>query len=157
MEIGMKKIKLAAVFVLILIGFSSCTTMKAVPNDKAIERFIELYNSGDTVRMTEMTSVPMLIDGEIVAGTGDADFFWNRLAEAGFSFKDSNSFKVKPVDEKAKLLFGDTMEVAAFFDKYVPDTAVIVRVKGPGGDFILLLSGRKGRYPFIFGFTGPLS
>ena len=153
----MKKIKLATVFILILIALSSCTTMKAVPKDKAIERFIELYNSGDTARMTEMTSVPMLIDGEIVARTDDADFFWNRLAGAGFSFEGSNSFVTEPVDEKAKLLFGDTMEVETFFTKYVPDTAVIVRVKGPGGDFILLLSGRKGKYPFIFGFTGPLS
>ncbi len=157
MEIRMKKITIAAVSILILIALSSCTTMKAVPNDKAIERFIELYNSGDTVRMTEMTSIPMLIDGEIVARTGDADFFWNRLAEAGFSFEGSNSFVVEPVDDRAKHLFGDTMEVGTFFDKYVPDTAVIVRVKGPGGDFILLLSGRKRRYPFIFGFTGPLS
>lgn len=152
----MKKMTIASVPILILVVLSSCTTMKAVPNVKAIERFIELYNSGDTVRMTEMTSVPMLIDGEIVARTGDADFFWKRLAEAGFSFEGSNSFIVEPVDEKAKLLFGDTMEVSTFFAKYVPDTAVIVRVKGPGGDFILLLSGRKGRYPFIFGFTGPL-
>ena len=152
----MKKIKLAAVFILVLIALSSCTTMKAVPNDKAIGRFIELYNSGDTSRMTEMTSVPMLIDGEIVSRTGDADFFWNRLAEVGFSFEGVNSYIVEPVDDRAKYLFGDTMEVGTFFDKYVPDTAVIVRVKGPGGDFILLLSGRKGRYPFIFGFTGPL-
>ena len=156
MEIWMKKITIA-VSILILIALSSCTTMKAVPNDKAIERFIELYNSGDTSRMTEMTSVPMLIDGEIVARTGDADFFWNRLAEAGFRFEGSNSFVVAAVDDNAKMLFGDTMEVSTFFAKYVPDTAVIVRVKGPGGDFILLLSGRKGRYPFIFGFTGPLS
>ena len=153
----MMKIKLAAVSILILIVLSSCATMKAVPNDKAIERFIELYNSGDTVRMTEMTSVPMLIDGEIVARTGDAGFFWNRLAEAGFSFEDVDSFSTEPVDVRARLLFGDTMEVGTFFDKYVPETAVVVRVRGPGGDFILLLSGRKGRYPFIFGFTGPLS
>lgn len=153
----MKKITIAAVSILILIVLSSCATMNAVPNDKAIERFIELYNSGDTVRMTKMTSVPMLIDGEIVAGTDDADFFWNRLADAGFSFEGVDSFAREPVDDRAKLLFGDTMEVGTFFDKYVPETAVIVRVKGPGGEFILLLSGRKGRYPFIFGFTGPLS
>lgn len=153
----MKKMTIAAVSILILIVLSSCTTVKAVPNDKAIERFIELYNSGDTVRMTEMTSIPMLIDGEIVARSGDADFFWNRLSEAGFSFEGPDSFTKEPVDENARFMFGDTMEVSTFFDKYVPDTAVVVRVKGPGGDFILLLSGRKGRYPFIFGFTGPLS
>ncbi len=152
----MKKITIVVVSVLILIVFFSCTTINVVPKEKAIGRFIELYNSGDTARMTEMTSVPMLIDGEIVARTDDADFFWNRLAEAGFSFEDSNSFTSVAVDGNSKLLFGDTMEVDTFFTKYVPDTAVIVRVKGPGGDFILLLSGRKGRYPFIFGFTGPL-
>ncbi|MCD6396981.1 MAG: hypothetical protein J7L71_05535 [Spirochaetaceae bacterium] len=153
----MKKIKWIAVSLVILIAFSSCTTMKVVPKERAIERFIELYNSGDAEKMTEMTSVPMLIDGEIVARTSDANFFWTRLAEAGFKFDGSEYYTIEPVTNKSSLIFGDTMEVATFFDKYVPPTAVLVRLSGPGGDFILLLSGRKGRYPFIFGFTGPLS
>ncbi len=153
----MRKITIVSVSVMILIALSSCTTMKAVPNNRAIKRFIALYNSGDTEKMTEMTSVPMLIDGEIVARTSDANFFWIRLAEAGFKFDGSEYYTVEPVTNKSSLIFGDTMEVATFFDKYVPPTAVLVRLSGPGGDFILLLSGRKGRYPFIFGFTGPLS
>lgn len=152
----MKKMKIVLISILILIAFSSCTTMKSVPKEKAIERFIELYNTGDTARMTEMTSIPMLIDGEIVARSSDADYFWNALAKAGFTLDGSESFSVTPLDSNSSLLFGDTMEVSTFFAKYVPETAVIVRVKGPGGDFILLLSGRKGPYPFIFGFTGPL-
>ncbi len=153
----MNKIKWIAVSVLILIALSSCTTMKAVPKERAIERFIDLYNTGDAARITEMTSISMLIDGEIVARNNDADFFWSSLVKAGFTLDGSESFTVEPVDSNSSLLFGDSMEVSAFFAKYVPETAVIVRVKGPGGNFILLLSGRKGRYPFIFGFTGPLS
>ncbi len=139
------------------IVLTSCTTMKAVPNDRAIERFIDLYNTGNTEKMTAMTSIPMLIDGEIVARSTDANFFWTRITKAGFKLDGSEYFTVEPLTDKSRLLFGDTMEVSTFFDKYVPSTAVIVRVSGPGGDFILLLSGRKGRYPFIFGFTGPLS
>lgn len=153
----MNKIKWIAVSVLILIALSSCTTMKAVPKERAIERFIDLYNTGDAARITEMTSIPMLIDGEFVARNNDADFFWSSLVKAGFTLDGSESFTVEPVDSNSSLLFGDSMEVSTFFAKYVPETAVIVRVKGPGGNFILLLSGRKGRYPFIFGFTGPLS
>lgn len=156
MEDLVNKRIIAAVTVLVLIALSSCTTMKVVPKDKAIERFIELYNSGNTERMSEMTSIPMLIDGEIVARNTDADFFWNSLVKAGFTLDGSESFTVEPVNSNSSLLFGDSMEVSTFFTKYVPETAVTVRVKGPGGDFILLLSGRKGRYPFIFGFTGPL-
>ena len=152
----MNKTIIAAVSVLVLISLSSCTTVKAVPKEKAIERFIELYNSGDTERMTAMTSIPMLIDGEIVARNSDADFFWKSLAKAGFTLDGSESFIVEPLNSSSSLLFGNSMEVSTFFTKYVPETAVLVRVKGPGGDFILLLSGRKGRYPFIFGFTGPL-
>jgi len=153
----MRKITIALVSMMILIALSSCTTMKAVPNDRAVKRFINLYNTGDTEKMTVMTSIPMLIDGEIVARTSDANFFWTRLAEAGFKFDGSEYYTIEPVTDKSSLIFGDTMEVATFFDKYVPSTAVLVRLSGPGGDFILLLSGRKGRYPFIFGFTGPLS
>ncbi len=154
----MRKVSIAIVSVVILLAFASCTTFKAVPGRKAITRFIELYNTGDIDRMTMMTSIPMLVDGEIVARTGDAEFFWTRLSEAGFSFENSDSsYSVEPVDQNSFLLFGNTMEVRTFFTKYVPETAVIVRLKGPGGDFILLLSGRKGFYPFIFGFTGPVS
>lgn len=157
MEIEMKKITIVLVSVLILMALFSCTTMKVVPNERAIGRFIDLYNTGDTVRIAKMTSIPMLIDGEIVARNTDADFFWNSLKKAGFTLDGSESFTVEPIDSKSSLLFGESMEVSTFFTKYVPSTAVIVRVKGPGGNFILLLSGRKGRYPFIFGFTGPLS
>ena len=153
----MRKITIALVSIMILIALSSCTTMKAVPNDRAVKRFIDLYNTGNTEKMTAMTSVPMLIDGEIVARSSDADFFWTRLAEAGFKFDGSEYYTIEPLTDKSSLIFGDTMEVATFFNKYVPPTAVLVRLSGPGGDFILLLSGRKGRYPFIFGFTGPLS
>ena len=152
----MTKKTLVFIPVIVILILSSCTTMKVVPSEKAIDRFIELYNSGDTVRMTEMTSVPMLIDGEIVARSTDADFFWTRLAEAGFTLESSENLIVEPIYEDTRLLFADTMEVKTFFEKYVPETAVIVRARGPGGEFILLLSGRKGRYPFIFGFTGPL-
>ncbi len=151
----MKKI-IITVSVLILLVLSSCTTMKAVPNEKAIERFIELYNTGDAIRLTEMTSIPMLIEGEIVARDSDADSFWNSLAKAGFTLNGTESYTVEPLNPKSSLYFGDSMEVSTFFTKYVPKTAVLVRVEGPGGDFILLLSGRKGPYPFIFGFTGPL-
>jgi hypothetical protein len=152
----MKKIANVIISIVILLVLSSCATMKAVPKDRAIAKFIELYNSGDTVRMTEMTFIPMLIDGEIVARNTDADFFWNSLAKAGFTLDGSESFTVEPLGANSSLVFGDTMEVGTFFAKYVPETAVLVRVKGPVGDFILLLSGRKGPYPFIFGFTGPL-
>ncbi len=152
----MKKTKWIAVFLVILIAFSSCTTMKAVPNDRAIKRFINLYTTGNAEKMTAMTSIPMLIDGEIVARASDANFFWTRLAEAGFKFDGSEYYTIEAVTDKSSLIFGDTMEVATFFNKYVPPTAVLVRLSGPGGDFILLLSGRKGGYPFVFGFTGPL-
>ncbi len=154
----MNKMIITSVSILVLMFFASCTTMKAVPNERAVSRFIGLYNTGDTDRMIRMSSIPMLIDGEIVARTSDAAFFWTRLREAGFNFQDSeNSYTVEPVSRNSYILFGDTMEVRTFFDKYVPETAVIVRLEGPGGGYILLLSGRKGLYPFIFGFTGPMS
>jgi hypothetical protein len=152
----MKKIPAGLILIFLLIIFASCTTMKAVPGNRSVERFIELYNSGDTERMTEMTSVPMLIDGEIVARSSDADFFWSRLSDVGFNFSSMENYTVELITENSQFLFGNTKEVSLFFDKYVPDTAVIVKIYNPGGDFILLLSGRKGRYPFIFGFTGPV-
>ena len=152
----MRKIVITGVSAAILIILASCTTMEAVPKENSIHRFIDLFNTGNAALIGEMTSIPMLIDGEVVARSDDADFFWNRLEEVGFKLDKETEYNVQAVSKKARLLFGDTWEVNTFFDKYVPNTAVIVRVSGPGGDFILLLSGRKGKYPFIFGFTGPL-
>ena len=153
----MRKLIITAVSAIILILLASCATMEAVPKDKSIHRFVELFNTGNPALITEMTAVPMLIDGEIVARSSDADFFWSRLDELGFRLDANTEYTVEPVSEQSRLLFGDTMEIQTFFAKYVPDTAVIVRISGSGGNFILLLSGRKGKYPYIFGFTGPLS
>ncbi len=152
----MKKLIYPAALALVILFLVSCATVKAVPPDSAVENLLVLINSGDSKTMTEITNIPMLIDGEIIQRKTDAEHFWDLMNKASFSFGSSSEFRTEPADSNTYMLFGDTMEVRTFFDKYIPDTALLVKVKGSGGDYAFLLSGRKGKYPYIFGFTGPL-
>ncbi len=158
MEIRGKR-KYSGFFILvffIVFFLSACATTRSIPRTGAVENLMELVNSGDVKMMEKMTIVPMLVDGEIVRRTEDIFSFWTQIEKAGFRIQTRNDITVTPVDAKTYSLFGNTMEVKTFFAKYVPETAVIAKVAGTGGHYVFLLSGRRGKYPYIFGFTGPL-
>ncbi len=144
----------AAVMLVLLV--SACATTRGVPRQHAVTNLVELVNSGNIPLIGDVTNIPMLIDGEIVSRAQEASSFWKQVHAAGFRLQEQKNIPVEPVDAKTYLLFGDTMEVRTFFSKYVPKTAVTAEVQGSGGQYIFLLSGRKGKYPYIFGFTGPV-
>ncbi len=153
----MKKRIYIPVYLLVLVLLGSCATVKSVPRPGAVENLMTLVNSGDAAMVSSLTNLPMLIDGEIVRREGDVNNFWDLVAKARFAVNTADDFYPEKVDSETYLLFGDTMEVRTFFDKYVPETAVTVTVNGRGGKYIFLLSGRKRKYTYIFGFTGPLN
>lgn len=142
--------------VLGVLFLSSCATVKSVPRPGAVERLMELVNSGNSGMVSSLTNMPMLIDGEIVQRETDIRNFWDLVAKARFAVKTGELFYTEKVGDETYLLFGDSMEVRTFFEKYVPKNAVTVTVEGEKGRYIFLLSGRKGRYTYIFGFTGPV-
>lgn len=141
---------------MVVVFLSSCATVKSVPRPRAVERLMELVNSGDSEMVSSLTNNPMIVDGEIVQRETDIQNFWDLVAKARFAVNTGEDYYSEKVGPETYLIFGDTMEVRTFFDKYVPKTAVTVTVDGKAGQYVFLLSGRKGRYPYIFGFTGPV-
>ena len=135
---------------------SSCASVRGVPGKSTVGNLMELVNSKDVTTMGKITNIPMLIDGEIVSREKEVTSFWAQVFKAGFRLQEQQEAVVEPVDSTALAFFGDTMEVRTFFKKYLPKTAITAEIKGTGGTYIFLLSGRSGKYPYIFGFTGPL-
>ncbi len=152
----MKKWIYMSVSIVAVLFLSSCATVKSVPRPGAVERLMELVNSGDSEMVSSLTTMPMLVDGEIVQRETDIRNFWDLVAKARFAVKTGEAFYTEKAGDETYLLFGDSMEVRTFFEKYVPKNAVTVTVEGETGRYIFLLSGRKGRYTYIFGFTGPV-
>jgi len=156
MEQRMKKWIYIFTSIAVVLFLFSCATVKSVPRPRAVERLMELVNSGDSEMVSSLTNMPMIIDGEIVQRETDIRNFWDLVAKARFAVNTGEAFYTEKVGDESYLLFGDSMEVRTFFEKYVPKTAVTVTVEGKAGRYIFLLSGRKGRYTYIFGFTGPV-
>ncbi len=136
--------------------FSGCATTRGVPREGAVENLMELINSGNTEMIVNITNTPMLVDGEMVNRDQEVTSFWAQVNKAGFRIQTGKDIRIQPVDSDTYLLFGDTMEVKTFFSKYVPKTAVTAEIEGTGGKYVFLLSGRNGKYPYLFGFTGPV-
>ena len=136
--------------------FSGCATIRGVPRKGAVENLMELINSGNTEMIVNITNIPMLVDGEMVNRDQEISSFWTQVNKAGFRVQTGKDIRIQPVDSNTYLLFGDTMEVKTFFSKYVPKTAVTAEIEGTGGTYVFLLSGRNGKYPYLFGFTGPV-
>jgi len=151
-----KSILLLLLVIPAVLFISSCATIRAVPRKGPVGNLMDLINSGNTEMIGKVTQIPMLIDGEIVSRKDDARTFWAQVNKAGFKLKTGENFVLKPLNPATHLFFGDTMEVKTFFNKYVPKTAITVEAEGTGGRYVFLLSGRTGKYPYIFGFTGPL-
>lgn len=156
MKRNRKGIVLLLLIIPVVVFISSCATVRGVPGKGPVGNLIDLLNSGDAEMMGKVTQIPMLIDGEIVSRKADALAFWIQVNKAGFKLKTRENFVLKPLNSATHLLFGDTMEVKTFFNKYVPKTAITVEAEGTGGHYVFLLSGRTGKYPYVFGFTGPL-
>ena len=150
----MKRIYYLSVL-LVVLGISSCATIKSVPRDNSIINLLELVNTGDAAALSSVTNIPLLVDGEIVMRSADSSEFWESVTHSGFTLDSSRDFTSNPVTPDTYKRFADTMEVRTFFKKYVPSTAVTVEVSGSGGEWMFLLSGRSGKYPYILGFTGP--
>ncbi len=152
----MKKMFFPVVLAAALILLGACSTVKSVPRHRAVVRLMELINSSDAEMVSSLSRIPMLVDGEIVQRPSDVENFWNLVTKARFAVNTMEDYDIRPVGKDTYRVFSDTMEVRTFFDKYVPETAVTVTVDSNSGKYVFLLSGRKGRYTYILGFTGPV-
>jgi hypothetical protein len=159
----MKKTVLLLISVGIIAGLLSCTTysMKKTSSDKVIV----LVNTKNSALLSEITSLPFLFDQEIIVLKKDSSMIWQNINNAGFNFEGIIGTESIPVSSKDYLLFGNTMEVKTWFEKYLPKKASLVKMNCKKGLYYMILgakkkvktdSGENKDYPAICGFTGPV-
>lgn len=111
-------------------------------------------NTANEDRLVELSSLPFLLDGEMVVREQDLRTLWHNLRTAGFTFAEADVVSVSPVDGSSYLRFADNKEVQVFFKKYVAKDAAVAEIKTKYGTFLIITGGRNWFIPKIFGFTG---
>ncbi len=134
--------------------FFSCSSMP--PKESHVERIAALINDGNAEKLIDLSQTPFLFDGEIILMGDDVKTLWNNLKKADFRMPRARILKIEPVGETGYKKFSDSMEVRVYFKKYLSKKPVIAQIETDSGRYYLLLSGRKGIYPLIYGFKGPL-
>jgi hypothetical protein len=147
----MKKIPILFAGMLLVLG--ACVTFKV--DEDEITKIIKLINAGDNKKLAQITQIPFLLDGEIIALQDDAGLLWQNLAQAKFTMRNAELVELVPVDKDTYKLFADTWEVDVFFKKYVPPKSMLAKLKADNGNFLLLLDGEKKGYAQILGIKGP--
>jgi len=132
----------------------SCATVPFIQRESSIKSVVELINTGNHAKLSELSEIPFLLDGEIIVMPGDVSFFWETALKNGLSISGYTIESVGPPDAGDSAVFSESREIAMFFAKYVPEDSSIAKIKASSGTFYLLLNGKEGKYPRIIGFKG---
>jgi hypothetical protein len=139
---------LSALFV-----FTSCASIQTRDgNDAAL--IVRALSTGRADLLAGMSSLPFLVDQEIVSLQADVDSFWKTMAGSGFRVDASGPLSV-PVSESSYREFADTMEVRTFFAKYVVKGTRILELSSSGKRVLLLVHEEPFGRMLIQGFKGP--
>ncbi len=134
-----------------VIVFISCASLQYVQKEGDVLKLADLVNAGDSETLAEISASPFLFDGEIIMLPGDLERLWKNMAGAGLVMENPVVTEIVEVRADTPLLFGEAMEIKAFFQKYLPETARTARVAADSGNFIFLLNGKEQGYPKIHG------
>lgn len=124
---------------LALLAFSCASLVKV--NEDEVGKVVALVRAGDADRLEKLTTLPFLLDGEIIALPGDAGVLWRSLKAAGVTFAGMKLVRLTPAAGDAYKLFADTWEVSVFFKKYVPPNGMIAEIRSDSRAYLLLLGG----------------
>ncbi|MFO8063663.1 MAG: hypothetical protein ACQETQ_09720 [Spirochaetota bacterium] len=148
----LRYLSLIALIVLI----SSCATAPVAQRENRIMGLVDRLNGESLVRVMEVTSVPFVLDREILSLERDVETMWSNMREAGFFLLNAEIDEIIPVHEDSYRRFGDTMDMRVFFEKYIPEDATLVRISSDNGDFLFLLGDKFWGVPRMYAMKGPL-
>ncbi len=151
----MKHVRYVVLGALILLVFASCMTPPA-QNEEAVLNVLIMLENGEGAKLIEHTHTPFLLDAEIIESDVDMQSFWTLLADRGFAFPAPQIISLTEVTAESAALFGDTMEVQAFFTRYVPEDAAIAEVETNGTRYRFIFAGKLNGLPRLYGWKGPL-
>ena len=147
----MRKLCLIAISFLVLLA--SCET---IGDGKTTGLQVASYiNQGQADQLTKLSSVPFIIDRDIVNIPADIGVFWKAFTATGFKVEQSQVSQLLARDAAGIKAFGDTMEIRSFFSKYVDPKAVLVQLDAKDGRKLLLIVKDQGSKSVLYGFKGP--
>jgi hypothetical protein len=136
------------------VSLGSCATFLRPPEGGEAARLAERINSGGADALAGQSSLPFLVDQEIVQIKGDVAAFWKAVKESGIRLAGTSD-AVLNAGPEAYRAFADTFEMKAFFKKYVPPGARIVSLATQAGKRVLLIIADEMFASRIYGFKGP--
>jgi len=143
--------KILFLMVIIIVGLSSCASLKFVQKEDDVIKIIDLINKGDSKTLTTVSVTPFLFDGEILMLDSDIDILWKNITDAGFTLQAPSVVKIEEIGVESSRFFGDSMDIRSYFDRYLPETARITHIQAGAVNMLLLLNGKKDGYPQIHG------
>jgi hypothetical protein len=144
---------IAAVLAVVLL-LCSCASIQHSRDEGAVRQVANLINAGQAAKLAAMSVTPFLLDGEIVPLAADVSSFWDGIVKAGYRVDAPRLDRGTPATDASYRDFADTMEVKAFFQRYVKG-ARIQEMTTSSGARVLLLTRSDWFSWKIIGFKGP--
>lgn len=140
----------AAAFVL-----SSCASLQRAQDEGSVQRVSRLINEGRATELAGLSSVPFLLDQEVVVLAKDVNAFWESAVAAGFRVVEPALEQGERVGPDSYKSFYDSFEVRTYFNKYLKKGVRLLTLStGDGRRLALLVKDGLGRRT-IYGFKGP--
>ena len=115
----------------------------------------DYIDKGQADDLTKLSSVPFIVDADIVNLPADISTFWKAIVATGFKVNQKAVSRLIKKDAEGIKTFGDTMEIRTFFAKYIDPQAVLVELSAADGRKLLLILKDFGPKSVLYGLKGP--
>ncbi len=136
-----------------LLALTSCATLKR--DERGVEGIARLVNAGQAERLTAMSTLPFLLDQEILVLPQDVAFFWKSILAVGYRLEEPRVERSAAVGPDSYRQFRDSLDARAFFKKYVKKGTRLLELRTGDGRRVFLLVRARGSSRQISGFKGP--
>ncbi len=140
---------------MLLLLLASCATLQVGQDRRNVDRIAARINAKDAAALAGMSRTPFLVDREIVLLPQDVQAFWQTALQAGFTVRAPRLREGSPVDGETWKRFADSMEVQAYFHKYLPKGTRLLEMQTEDGRTLLLLARRSPFSIRLYGLKGP--
>jgi len=151
---GIMKIQygVAAVAAVLLLG--ACATTPPSQDEGKVAAVIELINNGAVEDLSAQSHVPFLFDAELLVRSTDIGLMWSGVRQTGLRIAPVG-FVVEPAAASDYARIADTFDLQSYFgpEGYLPDDAAWVTADSSAGRLLVLLGGREGSLPLIYGIA----
>jgi len=136
-----------------LLAMASCATIAR--DERRVEGIARLVNASQAEKLAAMSTVPFLLDQEILVLPQDVVFFWKGTLAAGYRMQEPDLERGSAIGPDSYRAFHDSMEVRTFFKKYLKQGTRLLELKTADGRRVLLLVRSTAFSRRICGFKGP--